>query len=607
MDISMDLERSLEVSRGSEDGNVSNTVDGFVDYKGDPANKFKHGGLKATIFVFVMSALENMANLGTSANLVTYFYINMHYDISESANMMTNYMGTTFLLSLVGAFISDAYLTRSTTSLISGFIEFLGFTLLAIQARVKSLQPSPCNMLDPTITCEHVEGRNSVILFFGLYLVALGSGALKAILPSLGAEQFDENDPKERRYISSFFNFFLFSLCVGSSIGVTFLVWTQNNKGWDIALSISTSSILLGLLVIAFGYTTYRNRVPTGSPLTKILQVLIAAFRNRNMDLPNTEANMYEEKKANHDTENLAHTNQFKFLDKAAIIPQNKEALVGEITGWRLCTVTRVEEVKVLVRMGPIFASTVLMNTCLAQLQTFSVQQGMTMDKRLGSIDIPPASLPIIPLSFIIILTPLYDMVFVPFARRVTGIETGITHLQRVGVGLVLSTLSMAVAAIVEIQRKDVAKEHNLLYSPTPIPMSVFMLSFQYFIFGIADLFTFVGLLEFFYSQAPQGYRSLGTTFAWCSMAIGFFLSSVIVNIVNAATKNYTASKGWLNGNNINVNHLDLFYWTMAILSFLNFFNYLYWARWYEYKHEGTAAQVANEADGEILPQSDLK
>ncbi|KAG9458158.1 hypothetical protein H6P81_002666 [Aristolochia fimbriata] len=597
----MDFGASLEISsKGSEAGVAmsTSTIDGFVDYKGNPAYKIEHGGIRATIFVFVMAALENMANLGTSANLVTYFFFHMHYDISDSADMLTNYMGTTFLLSLVGAFISDAYITRSKTILIFGSVEFTGFLLLAIQARDESLQPLPCNMFDPTAICEKVKGRNRAILFSGLYLVALGSGGLKAALPALGAEQFDEQDPKERRHVSSFFNFFLFSMCVGSSLGVTFLVWIQNNRGWDKALTISSSSILLGLVCIAFGYPKYRNRVPSGSPLTRIARVLVAAVRNRNLDLPENQEELYHEEKRAKITlhylpsgdERLPHTSQFEFLDKAAIADLSEQSKTEENRGdWELCTVTQVEEVKILIRMFPVFLSTILMNTCLAQLQTFSVQQGTTMDKKLGSLDIPPASLPIIPMAFIVALTPIYDRVFVPFARRLTGLETGITHLQRVGVGLVLSIFSMAAAAIVEIKRKDVAEEHNLvLANPMidPLPMSVFTLSFQYFIFGIADLFTFVGLLEFFYSQTPGSLRSLGTAFSWCSMAMGYFFSSLLVNIVNGATKNWTASKGWLKGNNINLNHLDLFYWLLAILSFLNFFNYLYWAKWYKYRSQ---------------------
>ncbi|PIA54166.1 hypothetical protein AQUCO_00900610v1 [Aquilegia coerulea] len=515
-----------------------------------------------------------MANLGTSVNLMTYFYFHMHYDIPESADMVTHFMATSFLLSLVGALFTDAYRSK-------------GFMILALQAQIKSLHLPQCDMFESTIECEHVSGRKSIILFTGLYLVALGSGGLKAALPTLGADQFDENDLKEQRLVSSFFNFFLFSLCVGACIGDVFIVWLQNNEGWDVAFSISSSAILLGLFILSLGYSKFRNRLPTGSPVTKILNVLVATFRNRNVDLPSNSEDLYEEKPVCHnnksmfdDHERLQHTTQFRFLDRAAIMPT-------VTTGRKLCTITQVEEVKILIRMLPIFASTILMNTCLAQLQTFSIQQGVTMDKKLGSLEISSASVPIIPMAFIVILTPLYDRVFVPFARRFTGLETGITHLQRVGIGLVLSIFSMTAAAIVEIKRKGIAGEYNLVHANpniSPLPMSVFFLGFQYFIFGIADLFTFVGLLEFFYSQAPKGFRSLGIALVWCSMSMGYFLSSVLVNLINAATKNSTKSGGWLNGNNINLNHLDLFYWALAVLSFLNFINYLYWAQSYKYK-----------------------
>jgi peptide/histidine transporter 3/4 len=47
---------------------------------------------------------------------------------------------------------------------------------------------------------------------------------------------------------------------------------------------------------------------------------------------------------------------------------------------WKVCAVTQIEEVKILTRMLPIIASTIIMNTCMAQLQTFSVHQGYFMD-----------------------------------------------------------------------------------------------------------------------------------------------------------------------------------------------------------------------------------
>ncbi|XP_047266491.1 protein NRT1/ PTR FAMILY 4.6 [Capsicum annuum] len=238
--------------------------------------------------------------------------------------------------------------------------------------------------------------------------------------------------------------------------------------------------------------------------------------------------------------------------------------------------------------MIPVFCCTIIMTLCLAQLQTFSIQQGYTMDTRItNSFHIPPASLPIIPIVFLIIIIPVYDQIIVPILRKFTGIPTGITYLQRVGVGLVLSAISMTAASILEVKRKQVARDNNMLDAISglqPLPISVFWLSIQFFIFGIADMFTYVGLLEFFYSQAPKELKSVSSCFLWTSMSIGYFLSSIVVKVVNKATKNVTNSGGWLVGNNFNRNHLNLFYLMLAMLSCLNFVVYLVVASKYKYR-----------------------
>lgn len=281
-------------------------------------------------------------------------------------------------------------------------------------------------------------------------------------------------------------------------------------------------------------------------------------------------------------------------MDKAAILPKTVEP-----TQWTVCTVTKVEEVKILTRMMPIIASTILMNTCLAQLQTFSVQQGYRMNRHFGSFEVPAPSVPVIPLLFMCILIPIYDFVFVPFARKITNHPSGITQLQRVGVGLVLSIISMGIAALVEIKRK-----HQSLKNPLE-PIHVFWLSFQYGIFGIADMFTLVGMLEFFYKEAPAGMRSLSTSFTWISLSFGYYLSSVFVDIINSVTKRFSQSKkGWLAGQDLDQNNLQLFYWFLAILSCLNFINYLYWASWYKYKSDDKLDTKPKSGDNVTLPKS---
>lgn len=203
------------------------------------------------------------------------------------------------------------------------------------------------------------------------------------------------------------------------------------------------------------------------------------------------------------------------------------------------------------------------------------------MDRKLGSMEIPAPSVPIIPLLFMSVLIVIYEYLFVPFARKITKRPSGITQLQRVGVGLVLSAFSMAVAGLVEHKRLKLAHE-----SP-PKTISIMWLSFQYGIFGIADMFTLVGLLEFFYKEAPAGMRSLSTSFTWLTLSFGYFLSTIFVDIINAVTKRVTPSKkGWLSGQTINDSNLHLFYWFLAILSCLNFLLYLWSAMSYKYKSE---------------------
>lgn len=268
-------------------------------------------------------------------------------------------------------------------------------------------------------------------------------------------------------------------------------------------------------------------------------------------------------------------TESLKFLNRALVNKPVHPVLE--------CTVQQVEEVKIVIKILPIFGCTIMLNCCLAQLSTFSVQQAATMNTKVGSMKVPPASLPVFPVLFIMILAPVYDHVIIPFARKVTKSEMGITHLQRIGIGLVLSIIAMAVAALVEIKRKRVATDSGLLDSASPLPITFFWIALQYLFLGSADLFTLAGLLEFFFTEAPTSMRSLATSLSFASLAMGYYLSTVIVSIVNDVT-DHSGNKPWLSGSTINHYHLEKFYWLLCVLSALNFLHYLFWAIPYKYR-----------------------
>lgn len=138
-----------------------------------------------------------------------------------------------------------------------------------------SLKPPPCVPANRSISCEQVDGSKAAMLFAGLYLVALGVGGIKGSLPPHGAEQFDETTPQGRQQRSAFFNYYVFSLSCGALIAVTFVVWIEDNKGWKWGFGISTATILLSIPIFLLGSSTYRTKVPAGSPITTMFKVYI--------------------------------------------------------------------------------------------------------------------------------------------------------------------------------------------------------------------------------------------------------------------------------------------------------------------------------------------
>lgn len=71
-----------------------------------------------------------MAFLANAVSLVTYFYGYMNFSLSKSATTLTNFMGTAFLLALVGGFICDTYLSRFKTCVLFAFFELVVRTFM---------------------------------------------------------------------------------------------------------------------------------------------------------------------------------------------------------------------------------------------------------------------------------------------------------------------------------------------------------------------------------------------------------------------------------------------------------------------------------------------
>lgn len=139
---------------------------------------------------------------------------------------------------------------------------------MTIQAHYKSLQPDACGNKS---SCVH--GSSAVILYIALSLYAVGSGGIKASVPTLGADQFDRRNPKEAKALARYFNWLLLVTTWGGVIGVTVIVWVSTDKAWWKGLLISLLVSSFGFLVFAFGKPLYRLQEPGESPILRIIQV----------------------------------------------------------------------------------------------------------------------------------------------------------------------------------------------------------------------------------------------------------------------------------------------------------------------------------------------
>ncbi|KAL5226207.1 hypothetical protein ABZP36_012846 [Zizania latifolia] len=560
------------------------TQDGTVDLRGNPVLRSKRGGWKACSFVVVYEVFERMAYYGISSNLVLYLTTKLHQGTVSSANNVTNWVGTIWMTPIVGAYIADAHLGRYRTFMAASVIYLIGMSLLTLSVSLPSLKPPKCGAgtADPSCT-EKASSLQLGVFFLSLYILAVGTGGTKPNISTIGADQFDDHDPRERRHKLSFFNWWMFSIFFGTLFANTVLVYLQDNVGWTVGYALPTLGLAVSIAIFTAGTPFYRHKPTSESSFAKMARVIVAAVRKFAVAAPADPRELHEldaEHYAKKKTTPLPYTPYLSVLSKAAV-------RTGSTSRWSLSTVTQVEETKQILKMLPVLAITFVPAAMMAQINTLFVKQGTTLDRHVGggSFEIPPASLQGFVTISMLVSVVLYDRVFMPFMRRLTKNPRGISLLQRMGVGLFIHIVIMGIASVTERHRLAVAREHGIHDSKgTTIPLTIFVLLPQFVLMGVADAFLEVAKIEFFYDQAPEGMKSLGTSYAMTSLGVGNFLSSFLLSTVSHVTRRH-GRPGWIL-NNLNASRLDHYFAFFVVLNCVNLVFFFLVCRLYVYNAE---------------------
>ncbi|KAF7081147.1 hypothetical protein CFC21_085119 [Triticum aestivum] len=564
MEAAADEEKPLIHHLSPQDDGLEHTSDGTVDINKQPARRRSTGNWRACYFILGAEFTEGICFFGIQKNLVTYLTSVLHESNVDAARNVSTWIGSCFFTPLIGAFLADTYWGRYRAIVVFLSVYTVGMLVMTLSASIPVLMPS--------LSTSEIQ---RAMVYLGLYLVAVGTGGIKPCTSALGADQFDTADPVERVTKGSFFNWYYFLINVGSLLSTTVLVWVQDNVGWGVGYAIPMVLMGFGLVVFVSGRKVYRYKKLGGNPLKRLSQVVVAAARNYRLKLPDDgSAPLHEEEmspsQVNCSTE---RTSQFRFLDRAAIVvPPSSGKAVETMDPWRTCTVSQVEELKMLLRMCPVWASLLFFFAVTAQMSSTLIEQGMAMDNRVSRFTVPPASLSTFDILAVAAFIPIYDLVLVPLVRRATGRDRGLSQLQRLGVGLALSMLAMAYSASVEMRRLKAARAGRSVNIMWQTP--------SYVVLGVAEVFTSVGIMEFFYDESPETMKSMGAALAQLAISAGNYLNSAVLGVVASATGRGGAP-GWI-PDDLNEGHLDYFFWMMAGLSVLNLLTFIYFSLRYK-------------------------
>ncbi|CAM0903025.1 unnamed protein product [Alopecurus aequalis] len=514
--------------------------------------KANHCSDKALKLILGLQFLEVTAFYGIYLSLIVYLQDIFHGHSAKNVSAVNHWIGVSYHMPVLGAAVADSFWGKYKTVLIGLSVSVVGMAAVTASAALPFLSPSPCTQ---NAICTPATLSQKLVFFSGLYLCGIGIGASKSVFISFGAEQLDEDDSRitsERGAKGSYFSWYYAVNNLAIVIAGTLLVWVEAKVSWGLGYGICASFATAAVVALVMTAPMYRMLPPAGSPWKGVFQVLFAFSRKVKLKLPDDATQLYEEERAKDLSlhpphEQLEHTDNFRWLDKAAIVT-DEDLEQDANRPWRLCTVTQVEELKTLLRLIPIWLTSAVYFVANTQALTTFVQQGIRTNSK-----VPAASLTSVEAVLVAACVVLHNRT-APVRR--------LTPLQRMGLGHVTAAIAVAVAAWTEARMLRMAGDHQLMGIAWLLP--------QYVVMAISDASLSVGQLEFFYDQSPETMKGVSTAFYFVSVSIGSLINSLLVTLVASVT-GAGGRTSWFPPELDDDGHLDYYFVLVVVVTVVNF------------------------------------
>ncbi|KAJ9567253.1 hypothetical protein OSB04_003219 [Centaurea solstitialis] len=366
------------------------------------------GGWKSIKYIIGNESFEKLASVSLVINMTFYLRSNYNMNGIFLINVVTIWAGTSNISSLAGAYLSDAYIGKYFTLLLSSIASLLGMGMMTLTAGVPHFRPPKCS---DQLNCVQPEKWQLAFLYAALGLLAFGSGGLRPC--GIASEPISSIQPPSMAANSS----------KASSIG--------DKHQLDDRVRNPTACLLSSLVIFLIGRHTYVIKKPEGSVFSDIAKVIVASIRKRKIQ-DESKYSFYQERVGSK-IPNVTRTQRFKYLDKAAMIVDpirelNSNGVAKNSGGCAACN-----------KSGP-------------------------------SSRFPPgwvSETAMITLSMWIFM---YEGIYVPMLKRIFKREARLlTMAMRVRIGIIMSIVCMVTAAVIERKRRSSALKNRTYVAPMHI------------------------------------------------------------------------------------------------------------------------------------------
>lgn len=356
------------------------------------------------------------------------------------------FVSACYLAPLGGAYLADRYFGKYQVILWLSIVYVLGHAVIAL-----------------------FETKTG--LYWGLGLIAVGSGGIKPCVSAFGGDQFK---PTQKEMIKRFYNLFYWIINLGSATSTLLTPYLLAKLGPAIAFGIPGVLMFIATVIFWMGRKTYVVKPPSGKNEDSLPRVLASAWRNRKPGV--------------------------KFLDGAKV-NHSDEVIDGVRSVFAI--------MKIFFTAVPVFWA------LFDQHGSTWVLQARQMDRIFMGVEIQPSQIQAFNPWMVMGLIPIFVFWVYPTVQKFYDF----TPLRRMGWGMVVAALSFVQIGLIQYQL-DAGHQLNIMWQ-----------FFPYLTITIGEVMISITGLEFAYTQAPANMKSTIMSFWLLTTFLGNFIVAVVAKV----------------------------------------------------------------------------